>query len=596
MENIKSTVAKLNCGNTQGTAFLISKNFALTMSHCVQEAIDDNKKIYLSFKNIYGEDEIERIATILEYDNSFPVSILKIDNKIDNINPLEIKCFNNQLTRGTRVLTYGYPKVKGEEGSFVDLSIDDYLHENVENDADITLKISADNRMQNYSGMSGSPVIYKNGIIGILTEQTNELSNFENKAIALKMISMKKVRKMLDAFNINYIEKDNDTVQSYLEDNVYGEGKRKFFKEHFIIESVDSGGVLEDYEKLIDNDLNDIILIKNKGNIKKAWEKIDEMIAGVRGSNSKSPKILARLYYQKACWYIDDYEDCKNAQRYIRKVLKINKDFDCRNYNAKKCIIKGKFSEAKEILNPIDNVFVLNTYLQVCTYSADVDDAFGAFEKNKCFANETTYYLMSLIAILDEDYQLAHRYLYKSNEVNKDFPLHIMMEGVIKYWEILPSNMIYGGDLLPPMYVNSIILLNNELKQKMKEIGENLPAILTGDFNVDQTHRSYLALTESGILCDAFEVADLRYATNGTFNGFDSDNYTESRIDHVFVTPTFHILKYGVLTDSYRRMKEGAQKASVKDCPEEISIRSYESRIPSDHFPVMVKLEACDKN
>lgn len=443
MENIKSTVAKLNCGNTQGTAFLISKNFALTMSHCVQEAIDDNKKIYLSFKNIYGEDEIERIATILEYDNSFPVSILKIDNKIDNINPLEIKCFNNQLTRGTRVLTYGYPKVKGEEGSFVDLSIDDYLHENVENDADITLKISADNRMQNYSGMSGSPVIYKNGIIGILTEQTNELSNFENKAIALKMISMKKVRKMLDAFNINYIEKDNDTVQSYL----------------------------EDYEKLIDNDLNDIILIKNKGNIKKAWEKINEMIAGVRGSNSKSPKILARLYYQKACWYIDDYEDCKNAQRYIRKVLKINKDFDCRNYNAKKCIIKGKFSEAKEILNPIDNVFVLNTYLQVCTYSADVDDAFGAFEKNKCFANETTYYLMSLIAILDEDYQLAHRYLYKSNEVNKDFPLHIMMEGVIKYWEILPSNMIYGGDLLPPMYVNSIILLNNELKQKMKEIG-----------------------------------------------------------------------------------------------------------------------------
>lgn len=134
------------------------------------------------------------------------------------------------------------------------------------------------------------------------------------------------------------------------------------------------------------------------------------------------------------------------------------------------------------------------------------------------------------------------------------------------------------------------------VQQKMKEIGENLPAILTGDFNVDQTHRSYLALTESGTLRDAFEVADLRYATNGTFNGFDSDNYTESRIDHVFVTPTFHILKYGVLTDSYRRMKKDDQKASVKDCPEEISIRSYESRIPSDHFPVMVKLEVCDKN
>ena len=78
--------------------------------------------------------------------------------------------------------------------------------ENVANDADITLKISADNRMQNYSGMSGSQVIYQNNIIGILTEQANELSDFENRAIDLKMISMKKVRKMLDTFNIDYIE------------------------------------------------------------------------------------------------------------------------------------------------------------------------------------------------------------------------------------------------------------------------------------------------------------------------------------------------------------------------------------------------------
>ena len=85
--------------------------------------------------------------------------------------------------------------------------------------------------MQNYSGMPGSLVIYQNNIIGILTEQANELSDFENRAIDLKMISMKKVRKMLDTFNIDYIEeKDDNTVQSYLEDNVYNEGKENFLK------------------------------------------------------------------------------------------------------------------------------------------------------------------------------------------------------------------------------------------------------------------------------------------------------------------------------------------------------------------------------
>ena len=64
----------------------------------------------------------------------------------------------------------------------------------------------------------------------------------------------------------------------------------------------------------------------------------------------------------------------------------------------------------------------------------------------------------------------------------------------------------------------------------MKELGANLPAILTGDFNVDQTHSSYKALTEKGVLVDSYETADFRYATNGTFNSFDPNNFTESRI------------------------------------------------------------------
>lgn len=130
------------------------------------------------------------------------------------------------------------------------------------------------------------------------------------------------------------------------------------------------------------------------------------------------------------------------------------------------------------------------------------------------------------------------------------------------------------------------------VQEKMKELGADLPAILTGDFNVDQTHSSYKALVSNGVLKDSYEAADFRYATNGTFNSFDSNNFTESRIDHVFVSPLFKVKKYGVLTDTYRSIKAtGTEKANVKDCPEEISIESYEARTPSDHFPVKVELE-----
>lgn len=130
------------------------------------------------------------------------------------------------------------------------------------------------------------------------------------------------------------------------------------------------------------------------------------------------------------------------------------------------------------------------------------------------------------------------------------------------------------------------------VQQKMKELGEGLPAILTGDFNVDQTHSSYKAFTSKGVLCDSYEACDYRYATNGTFNGFNPDNFTTSRIDHIFVSPSFHVKRYGVLTDTYRSIKTSGEKdAKVADCPEEIVIKSYEARTPSDHFPIRAELE-----
>ena len=131
------------------------------------------------------------------------------------------------------------------------------------------------------------------------------------------------------------------------------------------------------------------------------------------------------------------------------------------------------------------------------------------------------------------------------------------------------------------------------VQDKMKELGKgkDLPAILTGDFNVDQTHQSYDAFVSKGILCDSYEKCDFRYAINGTFNDFDPDSFTESRIDHVFVSPSFHVKRYGVLTDTYRSIVGNGEKKQANDCPEEIDIKAYQARTPSDHFPVKVELE-----
>lgn len=119
--------------------------------------------------------------------------------------------------------------------------------------------------------------------------------------------------------------------------------------------------------------------------------------------------------------------------------------------------------------------------------------------------------------------------------------------------------------------------------KKMKEFPEKLPAILTGDFNVDQTNESYLLLDNSGIMRDSYQIADFRYAPNGTFNSFNPDSYTDKRIDHIFLTKEFKVNRYGVLTDTYRSpvTKEEDEAAGKKSV----------ARVPSDHFPVVIEVE-----
>ena len=99
--------------------------------------------------------------------------------------------------------------------------------------------------------------------------------------------------------------------------------------------------------------------------------------------------------------------------------------------------------------------------------------------------------------------------------------------------------------------------------EKAHELGAGTPMIIMGDFNVDQDNESYRVLNEGGEVTDAYELAALKYAPSPTFNGFNVGRKGDRRIDHIFLSDPFHVLRYGILTDS------------------------YEGKTPSDHFPVV---------
>ena len=127
--------------------------------------------------------------------------------------------------------------------------------------------------------------------------------------------------------------------------------------------------------------------------------------------------------------------------------------------------------------------------------------------------------------------------------------------------------------------------------ERIRLIAGDKPVILTGDFNVDQNDEIYQTFTRSGLLKDSYDHARYRFAENGTFNSYDPDLKTESRIDHVFVSPRFQVDRYGVLTNGYWIPTElSSEQLKASNAPQEISFSKYQRRLPSDHYPVFVHL------
>lgn len=129
------------------------------------------------------------------------------------------------------------------------------------------------------------------------------------------------------------------------------------------------------------------------------------------------------------------------------------------------------------------------------------------------------------------------------------------------------------------------------IQKKIAEFGlGSLPVFLTGDFNIDQNNPCIAEICSSGMFKDAHDAAPVVYEPNGTFNAFNPQGFTASRLDHIFVSPQVEVKKFGVLTDSYRTLANEMKPADFSDSFS-VNVASYVSRLPSDHYPVMVRVK-----
>jgi endonuclease/exonuclease/phosphatase family metal-dependent hydrolase len=103
--------------------------------------------------------------------------------------------------------------------------------------------------------------------------------------------------------------------------------------------------------------------------------------------------------------------------------------------------------------------------------------------------------------------------------------------------------------------------------RKIQEIAGGSHTIFMGDLNGNHESAWYLWIANKSNLLDAGKMAGIRHVSGGSFNGWGSNLASMDIIDHIFVSPVFRVIRYGVLTDQYNGNK-----------------------FPSDHNPVLAEL------
>jgi endonuclease/exonuclease/phosphatase family metal-dependent hydrolase len=110
----------------------------------------------------------------------------------------------------------------------------------------------------------------------------------------------------------------------------------------------------------------------------------------------------------------------------------------------------------------------------------------------------------------------------------------------------------------------SATLLINEIKK----LPENIPLILTGDFNLTSDNNIYNNIIDAGVVSDAAKTS-LSKSTGGTvtYNDFGKTPEPDKKIDYVFTNKVIKVLSH------------------------HIDATTYNNLYPSDHYPIIVELE-----
>lgn len=165
-KEVEAATGIISCGNKTGTAFLIESNsefpFVLTSNHNLKE-FDENIEITISIK--IGAVFTNFKASIVKRISDKDVALLKLNETI-NIKGLPILV--SDVAQNESWNTFGYPSQKIQTGGAFHGTV---ARVNQGTTWDVDLECDQFSTINNFEGLSGSPLIIKAQVVGIIGYQ-----------------------------------------------------------------------------------------------------------------------------------------------------------------------------------------------------------------------------------------------------------------------------------------------------------------------------------------------------------------------------------------------------------------------------------------
>lgn len=200
MSQIKANIASLKCGSQMGTAFLISKDKALTALHCIEEYRED-VDVELTFKHL--ENEIFVKATplnmVTSIENNLDVIVLELEKEVLGQEYFQLS--EEVIPRKEKWQTYGYPQIESQDG--IELEGEVIYEKNEKDPEDYDLVLQYDETLPGTEGLSGSPLIINGQVKGIIKYD-------RGKRNTLGAVSIKKAALIFEGLDIRVYSKEDE--------------------------------------------------------------------------------------------------------------------------------------------------------------------------------------------------------------------------------------------------------------------------------------------------------------------------------------------------------------------------------------------------